>query len=235
MMSTLPLYNRRGMSSSLLEYYARRVGEYDAVYAKPERQADLGRLRAAVAAELAGHDVLELACGTGYWTAVLAVAARSVEATDASERVLAAARRRPLPPGAAARVTFAPADAWDPPARAREASAVFAGFWLSHVPRQRLPEFFDRLAARLRLGTRLVFVDNRFVPGSSTPIARRDAAGNTYQRRRLADGGEHEILKNFPSPADLVAAAGGAMEEPRVMELDYYWLLSGLTRRGATS
>jgi hypothetical protein len=34
---------------------------------------------------------------------------------------------------------------------------------------------------------------------SNTPISRRDADGNTYQRRTLDDGSVHEVLKNFPT------------------------------------
>jgi demethylmenaquinone methyltransferase/2-methoxy-6-polyprenyl-1,4-benzoquinol methylase len=69
-----------------------------------------------------------------------------------------------------------------------------------------------------------MFVDNRYVAGSSTPIARRDAAGNTYQLRRLDDGSSHEVLKNFPSPADVREGVtrAGAMDV-RVEELPYYW------------
>src|SRR5712692_10327984 len=54
------------------EYYARRAVEYERVYAKPERQDDLARLRRLLQADLAGHDVLEIACGTGYWTTAIA-------------------------------------------------------------------------------------------------------------------------------------------------------------------
>ena len=35
---------------------------------------------------------------------------------------------------------------------------------------------------------RFVFVDNRYVPGSSTPISREDGQGNEYQERTLRDG-----------------------------------------------
>jgi len=44
-------------------------------------------------------------------------------------------------------------------------------------------------------------MDNRYVDGSSTPISERDADGNTYQRRRLADGSDNRVLKNFPTEA----------------------------------
>ena len=70
--------------SDLIQYYARRVREYDRVYAKPERQEELSKLRALLRRLLAGHDVLELACGTGCWTEVISTVVRSVVATDAS-------------------------------------------------------------------------------------------------------------------------------------------------------
>ena len=50
----------------------------------------------------------------------------------------------------------------------------------------------------------MVFFDNCYVEGSSTPLSRTDAAGNTYQSRRLDDGSTHEVLKNFPAKKALV-------------------------------
>ena len=54
------------------EYYRQRAAEYDEVYRKPERQADLARLRQLLPPLVAGKRVLEIAAGTGYWTEVLA-------------------------------------------------------------------------------------------------------------------------------------------------------------------
>ena len=48
-------------------YYAARVAEYDRVYAKPERQADLRALRRWLPDRFTGAQLLEVACGTGYW------------------------------------------------------------------------------------------------------------------------------------------------------------------------
>lgn len=50
----------------LAGYYAARAAEYERIYDKPERQAELQRLRALIPAYLAGRSVLEIACGTGY-------------------------------------------------------------------------------------------------------------------------------------------------------------------------
>ena len=48
--------------------YARRAAVYERVYAKPERQADLRAMKAALPVAFAGRRVLEVACGTGWWT-----------------------------------------------------------------------------------------------------------------------------------------------------------------------
>ena len=66
--------------------------------------------------------------------------------------------------------------------------ACGTGFWWSHVPRARLREFLQGLHACLKLSARFVFLDNRFVPGSSTPVSEAGAQGDTWQQRRLDDG-----------------------------------------------
>ena len=56
------------MNTDLVTYYARRAEEYDLVYDKPERQADIGYLIAYLQRAFEGRTVNEIACGTGYWT-----------------------------------------------------------------------------------------------------------------------------------------------------------------------
>lgn len=77
----------------------------------------------------------------------------------------------------------------------------------------------------IRVRPAVVLLDNRFVPGSSTPVAGRDAEGNTCQERTLADGSVHRVLKNFPSREQLVQAVAGAAREVRYREWTYYWAL----------
>ena len=72
----------------LADYYAKRAAEYERIYAKPERQADLAALRQRMRRLFAGRKVLELACGTGYWTDVIAGSAAQVTALDLNEEVL---------------------------------------------------------------------------------------------------------------------------------------------------
>jgi len=208
----------------LVAYYAARAREYEKVYAKPERQADLHVLRERIPTCFAGRSVLEIACGTGYWTRLLAACARSVTALDASVEVLTLAREQQP---ATHPATFLIADAFALDVVPGAFDAAFAGFWWSHVRLAHLPRFLRGLHGRLAPGSRVVMADNRYVEGSNWPITRTDDEGNTYQRRLLERGTAHEVLKNFPSP-DIVRAtieaAGG--QEPDVHCLEYYWYVS---------
>ncbi|HUI65570.1 MAG TPA: methyltransferase domain-containing protein [Bacteroidota bacterium] len=206
----------------LLSYYRKRAGEYERIYQKPERQKDLARLRDWLTSELRSKDVLEVACGTGYWTQSVAAVARSVTATDASSEVLDVARQKTYPHE---RVRFIVADAFDLTNIPGVFTAALAAFWFSHVARRDQSRFLTGLHCKLAPGATVTFMDNRYVEGSSTPISRRDADGNTYQLRTLRDGSAHEVLKNFPTASDLKPVFEPIAERLTIMEFDYFWAL----------
>jgi SAM-dependent methyltransferase len=205
------------------EYYARRAAYYERVYHKPERQADLRVMEAWLAEPFAGRSVLEIACGTGWWTPHGARAAKAWLATDINPGTMAIAKAKPLPPC----VRFAEADAYTLQgldAKARFDGA-FAGCWWSHVPLARLTPWLELLHSRLLPGARVVFLDNSHVQTSNTPISRTDAEGNTYQQRTLDDGHTHEVLKNFPKPEEAFARLGPRARAPRWIAHTHYWIL----------
>jgi demethylmenaquinone methyltransferase/2-methoxy-6-polyprenyl-1,4-benzoquinol methylase len=207
----------------LRAYYARRAQEYEAIYRKPERQADLAALQAWLPGVFAGRRVLEVACGTGWWTPHGAQQCQHWLATDANPEVLEIARSKPLPAG---RVRFALVDAYTlAELGGARYDAAFAGFWWSHVPLKQLPAFLATLHGRLAPGARVVFMDNRYVAGSSTPLSRTDAHGNTYQQRSLADGSTHEVMKNFPTRAEALAALGPHAAQAQWIEHEFFWVL----------
>jgi ubiquinone/menaquinone biosynthesis C-methylase UbiE len=143
-------------------------------------------------------DVLELACGSGRWTRLLAARARSVTAVDAAPEMLALARQRvgDLP------VEFIQADvfAWEPP---RRYDTVFFAFWLTQVPPARFAAFWSMVRMALAAGGRVCFLDDssrerageRFLADQATPAV----------WRRLRDGSEHRVVKAYYSPAGLAA------------------------------
>ena len=220
--------NRCASDAMLADYYRLRAGEYEAVYAKPERQAELATLRTWLADAVRGRRVLELACGTGYWTAVAAPLARSIDAFDVNDETLTVARAKGLP-----RTRFAISDAYAPVAG--DYDCVLACFWWSHVPLSDLARFMRGAVAAARPGARLIMIDNVYAEASSTPISRRDSGGNTYQMRQLADGSRHEVLKNFPAEADLRAALARHSSAIDCGFLRYYWRLQATLTRALCS
>ena len=208
-------------TEALHEYYAARAPEYDGIYKKPERQQDLRAIERWLPSVLGDRATLEVACGTGYWTQFVSSTARELVAIDASAEVLGIAKARVKP----ARVSFVRGDAYRLPVASRRFEACFAGFWFSHVRRGRVPAFLRGLHQVLVPGARVILLDNRFVPGSSTPIAERDSEGNTYQVRRLEDGSAYRVLKNFPSELALREAVSGLVSEIRFHEWRYFWAL----------
>lgn len=206
----------------MLDYYKRRAAYYERVYHLPERQTDLRAMEASLAAPFAGRRVLEIACGTGWWTPHAARDALRWLATDANPETMAVARAKALP----AAVEFRQVDAYTLDGLGDESfDAAFAGCWWSHVPLQALPGWLATLHARLEPGARVVMLDNSFVQTSSTPLTRRDEAGNTYQDRVLDDGSVHEVLKNFPTADEAFAVLGPRAREPRWTAYEHYWLL----------
>jgi SAM-dependent methyltransferase len=209
--------------TSMALYYAQRAASYEAIYAKPERQADLRVMEQWLGTQFVGRQVLEIACGTGWWTAHGAGPAQQWLATDINPETLAVARSKAMP----ASVQFATVDAYSlAQIQGQSFDAVFAGFWWSHVPLQRLAPWLELLHSHLRPGARVVFLDNRYVPGSSTPLSRTDAQGNSYQNRSLEDGSIHEVLKNFPTAEQAFAQLGPRATQAQWLPNTHYWIMS---------
>lgn len=164
--------------------------------------------------------MLEVTCGTGYWTQCFAPVASSVVAIDSAPETLQIAQQR----GISGNVTFQVGDAYALAPGRPGFTAAFGGFWFSHVPLARQHAFLAQLNAALQPGARVVVLDNLFVAGSSSAISERDAAGNTYQSRRLDKGSTRRVLKNFPSEAQLHGLmAAGIGVSARYHQWKYFW------------
>ncbi|HEV2107792.1 MAG TPA: class I SAM-dependent methyltransferase, partial [Thermomicrobiales bacterium] len=155
-------------------------------------------VRAALDATRIAGDVLEMAAGTGWWTERLAATAEHLTALDASPETLAIARGRLQAAGLDARVSFVPADlfAWRPD---RIYDAVFFGFWLSHVPDERLDAFLATVADALRSDGTVFWVDNRHEPTATAADQPLPEGDNPIMTRRLNDGRTFQIVKRFRS------------------------------------
>lgn len=202
-------------------YYAKRAAEHDAVYAKPERQADLQQLREEVPAFFADKKVLDVGCGTGYWTTRIAGQARTIHGVDINTAVLDIAKERSY----ACPSSFEQGSYYDLSMWQDRYQGVFGGFVYSHVKRADQTAFMAGLLQMLQPGGVAMLIDNRFVEGSSTPIHKTDKEGNTYQKRVLHNGETFEILKNFPVADEWAYLSALWLRKFEYIRFDYYWML----------
>lgn len=207
----------------MVHYYAVRAEEYDRVYEIPEWQTDLERLRVLVPRLFARRRVLEVACGTGYWTQYAASTALAVRATDVNEETLrvARARCRALP-----NVEFRCADAYAPSLDGACFDAGLAGLWLSHVDVARLTEFVSAFHSHLVSGAVVLMFDERWLETRRAPTSRIDERGNRYEPRKLLSGERFEIIKNFYPPDRLRALFEPSTADLAYEERERFWMMT---------
>jgi hypothetical protein len=123
-------------------------------------------------------------------------------------------------------IDFGIADVYSLDNIGKKYSAGFAGFLWSHVPVNQRSQLIRSLHAHLAPGAKVIWIDGRYVEGSSTAINRKDDDGNTYQMRKLDDGSLHEVIKNYPTDAELKADFAPFANNIEVKLLQYFWILS---------
>jgi len=190
-------------------YYDQRASEYDDWYllvGRYARRADHAQWKAdlRVLAERARAfgigQLLEIACGTGWWTREFAPHTR-VTAVDFAPAMLNVARERQRSMSLGA--DFVRADAYHLPFRADSFDSCFAGCWMSHVPNARLSELLDGVRRVLKKGAPMMVIDTG-VPSNEPG---RPAPGTEYYNPRiLNDGSRHRVLKIDHTPQTLAAA-----------------------------
>lgn len=214
------------VAAAVAQFYARNAERYHAlVEHSEERQEDLMEAGEQLATLLDGHRVLELGCGTGVWTEMIAQGAESVLATDINEDMLAIARE--LGEGLD-NVSWRQADVFDLPADLADGQAPFtavfmAGLW-SHFTRDQQDAFLAQLKKRLGKEVLLVLVDDEYIEGESGTIARTDAQGTTYQIYQDEDGSRHELPKSYPTDSALRKRLGAVGKEIKVARWEFYWV-----------
>ena len=144
-----------------------------------------------------GRNVLEIACGTGYWTAVIGKTADSVLGIDCNRSLLEQAKKRcsVLP-----NVRFRIADAFTLDGVPEGFGAAFGHGWWSHIPKKKIKTFLTALHSKLAPGAHVLFNDQLPYGGF---YRRQDEDGNTLEQRMLPDGRSFMIVKNFPDEEEI--------------------------------
>ena len=158
----------------------------------------------------AGKRVLEIACGTGYWTPLIAAQRRigrgaGLQRGNAADRAHQAVSEEERHASSRAMPTPCPAGR-------DKFAACFAGFWWSHVPLARL-DALPRGAEAPSGAGRDAWPS--WTTATSRAAARRSRAATPRatptSSASSADGTSHEVLKNFPT----ARADGEAPRPPR--------------------
>lgn len=183
------------------EYYRRRAEEYEAIYHRddPVRREELQILASALRKTLKDRKILEIACGTGYWTQVLAKAARSIVAIDVAQEMLEIAKRKDYE----CPVSFCKEDAYTLAFKKGAFDGGLANFWFSHIPKSKIGCFMQGFHRVLQSRSKVFMADNVYVPGVGGKLVVRKGEEDTYKLRKLKNGSEHLILKNYFSRKEL--------------------------------
>jgi ubiquinone/menaquinone biosynthesis C-methylase UbiE len=194
-------------------YYARRAPLHDNLMGYTDN-ARMEELLAPIIKRLERYlidqEVLEIACGTGNWTQVLAKRARSVLATDINSSVLEIAKRKSYPKG---KVTFKLADAYALQKIEVKFTTAFAADWWSHIPKSMIPSFIESLHTKLHKGARVIFID--MLPSESLDqmFSHYDKEGNLIHKRSLPEREEFYVVKNFPTEKELKEVFKGLVKD----------------------
>ena len=204
------------LDREMRRYYAQRAPEYDDWYDRvgrydnPETNAtwhgEVAQLER-IADSFGAGRLLDIACGTGRWTARFAANARvsSVTGLDQAPEMLAQTRARLAAAGHTA--TLVRGDAYALPFADGAFDCCFFGFFLSHVPEADLPRFVGEVRRVLRPGGSLLIFDSALPAGGKAV---------QVQDRPLKDGSRHRVLKVYYTPETLrealaLAAAPGSI------------------------
>ena len=184
------------------QYYSNRVKEYENIYNRNDkvRQDEQERIKAKMRDVFIGKNVLEVACGTGYWTETISKVASKLTAVDILEETLIEARKKNIN---VSNIKFSIGDAYKLEEVEGQFDAACANFWFSHVPKSRIQEFLEGLHRRLEKGSVIFMADNVYVPGIGGEFITKYGEKDTYKIRELSNGEKYEIIKNYYSEEEL--------------------------------
>ena len=184
------------------KYYSKRAQEYEQIYQRddPIRQSEQSKIAEEIKKNFYDKNVLEVACGTGFWTFFLSEVAKEIVATDNSDEVIKIAQSKNYK----CPVFFQKCDAYNLPFSALSFNGGLANFWFSHISKDKIKLFLDGFH-RVLSNQAIVFIaDNVFNEDIGGKLVREKDSDNTYKIRYLENDDKYKILKNYYSEKELV-------------------------------
>jgi SAM-dependent methyltransferase len=213
----------------LKEYYSNRAKEYEKIYFRddPVRQNEQKEISDLIKVLFADCNVLEVACGTGYWTERLAESAANIVSVDISDETLEIARSKDIPKSL---VRFVQGDAY----KLEEVLGIFDGgcanFWFSHIPRTRVEEFLSGFHKKLGKGSKVFMADNMYVEGLGGTLIVKEREEDTYKLRHLSDGAGYEIIKNYYAKEELEKIFEHNVEDLEIHMGECFWWIKYIVK-----
>ncbi|MEW5925454.1 MAG: class I SAM-dependent methyltransferase [Candidatus Zixiibacteriota bacterium] len=207
-------------------YYNLRADEYEEIYNRddPIRQAEQNKIADTIRNIYEGRKVLEIACGTGYWTKYLSETASYICAVDNAPDMLTLAKSKKYD----CPIDFMMADAFNPAVRERSFDGGLANFWFSHIPKRRIDDFMKAFHRNMAPGARIFMADNIFIPDLGGELIHPEGSEDTFKKRKLKNGSEHLVLKNYYSRQqllDLFSRYNRSISEENIFYGDCFWFI----------
>jgi SAM-dependent methyltransferase len=218
--------------SEMVEYYRRLAPRYESkkgvgVPMSAELLAHFERMLPFFTKDLAGRNVLEVACGPGTWTHRIAPFVNSIVAVDINESTLVEARKKSYPEN---KVRFVAASNYTLDGVEGQFNAGFAKDWCSHIPKPKVREFLTVFHSKLLPGARVVMADGHFPDPMNPPrFSHIDADGNVYVLRKIPgadDGKVWRVIKNCPTEAEWRAHLDGVASDIEYQVHGHDWRLA---------
>lgn len=191
----------KNQSLILKEYYSKRAQEYDQIYTRSDkaRLKEQKIIAQKIKQVFKNRNVLEVACGTGFWTSYLSRTATNVLATDINLEMLEIASSR----NPSKNTQFIKCDAYNLPITRPKFSGAMANFWFSHIPKNRTKLFLENLHKRLSPGASVLITDSVYRKELGGELVKKGNIQDTFKRRTLSSGKKFDILKNYYSKQEL--------------------------------
>lgn len=208
----------------LSDYYNKKAQEYEEVYQRqdPIRLHEQQLITKYIIDHFNDRIVLELACGSGYWTKYLLEVAKQIVAIDQSEEMLEIAKARY---GNNRNTTFIQGDAYNPPTNTPPFTACMSNFLFSHIPKKNIPEFLKTVHARLAKNSFVMFVDSNYQEGQGGVLVKKTGQEDTWKRRKLNNGEEYDVLKNYFSEEELGDIFGEFTKNLEITYMKNFWVV----------
>ena len=213
------------MSDDMVKYYKDRAKEYEEIYEwrDPQRQEEQELMESELKEAFKGRRLLDIGCGTGYWTQRISTVAKSILGIDINDAVLEVARSKEYGCPTEYRVM----DAYNMKLESKY-DGVLASFMLSHVLKQDIPGWLSHIHSVLEPGASVFIADNTYIEGVGGKLQTKPGDPNTYKLRTLNDGSQHLIVKNYFTAEELVQLfsehSKGITEKNVFMGRCFWWI-----------